>query len=160
MDWEGHMRFAQMLCWSWPPGLSGPGPVVLQVRLSPLVVFSQMTRNNCATLGLVLWNRSSSSKACHNPWVTQCSFEKYMKKNWNFSNSAYILGDFPWNWLKCRFPHPDLMYFNLVLHPIILPGRKAVKHLFLLERNCMNAGQVCVGLTLVSLAWHFQKIPL
>lgn len=37
------------------------------------------------------------------------------------------------------------MYFNLVLRPIILPGRKAVKHLFLSEGNCMNAGPGLCG---------------
>lgn len=29
------MWFAQIACLSWPPSLSGPGPVVLQVRPSP-----------------------------------------------------------------------------------------------------------------------------
>lgn len=113
------MRFAQMVCWSWPPSLSGPGPVVLQVRLSPLVAFSQMTKNNGATLSLILWNRSSS-KACHIPWVTHAVLRNTWKKNWNFSNTAYVLGDFPWNWLKCRLPHPDLMY----LRPIIFLAGK------------------------------------
>lgn len=100
MNWGGHMQFAQMVCWS----LSGPGPVVLQVRPSPLVVFSQMTKNNCAVLSLILWNRSSS-KACHIPRVTQCSFEKYMKKMELFKYHLRF-GRFSMKLIEMQIPTP------------------------------------------------------